>query len=65
MASPNNMDQKGNESYTDLEQYLQQKVFSPRCFVATVDMENNLIEDAIERMQRQGIASGRVIYVYL
>ncbi len=63
-GKPKQYGSKGNESYTDLEQYLQQKV-SPRCFVATVDMENNLIEDAIERMQRQGVASGRVICVPL
>lgn len=50
---------EANSRYTMLEKELQK--FSPYYFVATVDMENNLVTDMIERIRNSGKVSGEVI----
>lgn len=49
----------GNFRYTMMEESLQK--MHPNYFVGTVDMEGNLVEDMIRRMQHGGHRSGRVI----
>ena len=50
----------GNSRYTMLEEELQ-KTYSSNYFVATVDMEDNYVDNMISRMQAAGKASGDVI----
>ena len=49
---------KANVRYTQLEEALQQ--YSQNYFVGTVDMENNLKMDVLDRMEAKGITSGKV-----
>lgn len=51
------------ETHLLFEQELQKQ--APRCFVATIDTEGNLLEDAIARMQKKGIKRGKVICIPL
>ncbi len=58
-GNPENYDYYGaNIRYTELELALQE--LNPRYFVGTVDMEDNYVEDVIERMQANGILNGKV-----
>lgn len=58
-GNPENYDYFGaNIRYTELELALQE--LNPRYFVGTVDMEDNYVEDVIERMQANGILNGMV-----
>ena len=47
-----------NVRYTQLEEAFQTK--GKRCFVGTVDMEDNFVDNVIERMAEKGITSGNV-----
>lgn len=49
----------GNSRYPMIEKELQK--LSPNYFVATVDMEGNLIEDLIKRIQASGKTSGTML----
>lgn len=49
---------KANIRYTQLEEALQQ--YSPNYFVGTVDMENNLKMDVLERMEAKNLTNGKV-----
>lgn len=49
----------GNLRYTMLEEQMQK--LSPNYFVATVDMEGNLVTDMIDRIRKSGKNSGEVI----
>ena len=52
-GNPANMNYgNGNQRYFDLEAALQKK--NPNYFVATVDQEDNLLDELFERMQDQG-----------
>jgi sirohydrochlorin cobaltochelatase len=52
-GNPANMNYgNGNQRYFDLEVALQKK--NPNYFVATVDQEDNLLDELFERMQDQG-----------
>ena len=63
-GTPKKYDIGGREEIHLLfEQELQKQ--APRCFVATVDTEGNLLEDAIARMQKKGIKGGKVICIPL
>ena len=58
-GNPDNYDTfKANIRYTQLEQDLQK--FSPNYFVGTVDMPDNYKQNVMERMQAQGIKSGKI-----
>ena len=61
-GNPESYDYYGaNIRYTELEEALQ-KLY-PRYFVGTVDMEDNFVDDVVERMKAQGINSG-VVQLY-
>lgn len=63
-GTPKKYDIGGREEIHLLfEQELQKQ--APRCFVATVDTEGNLLEDTIARMQKKGIKGGKVICIPL
>ena len=63
-GTPKKYDLGGREEIHLLfEEELQKR--APRYFVATVDTEGNLLEDAIARMQKKGIKGGRVICIPL
>ena len=52
----------GNVRYTQLEEALQR--INPNYYVATVDMEDNLIDNLYERMQHNGIKAGTTITLH-
>ena len=63
-GTPKKYDIGGREEIHLLfEQELQKQ--APRSFVATIDTEGNLLEDAIARMQKKGIKGGKVICIPL
>ncbi len=58
-GNPENYDYYGaNIRYTELEEALQ--MLYPKMWVGTVDMEDNFIEDVIDRMQKDGVEDGFV-----
>ena len=59
-GNPENMDYgNGNSRYPMIEKELQK--LSPNYFVATVDMEGNLVKDLIARAQKAGKTSGTML----
>lgn len=58
-GNPEGYDYYGaNIRYTELEEALQKR--NARFFVGTVDMEDNFVENVIERMKNQGLAGNNV-----
>ena len=59
-GNPENMNYgRGNARYLKIEEELQK--LSPNYFVATVDMEGNLVDDLIARAKKAGKTSGTML----
>lgn len=59
-GNPQNMNYgNGNKQYLQMEKALQK--YNPNYFVATVDMEDNFVDDMIKRMEKEGVVKGKSV----